>query len=295
MAHGLIIRSANDGSYTTALHISGSIAKFAELMNARAKEIGCRNSHFQNSNGLPDPEHYTTAYDLALIAREAMKNPLFREVARTRKYQITRSTNQEDTWLISKNKYLQWDPTTDGIKTGYTVAAGHCFVGTAVRKGYRTLTVILASKDWKTDYKALTDWAFANYSQEQVAPAGAVLARATVRGGSVQDIALQLASPVFCACRNGQKPKIAIAIEPLETLVAPVAKGQAAGFAVVSDGLGWSFRAPLVAAGAVGRPNIIAQVSGGHWSFFFLAGTLGASAYMIRRKARRMAFGARSR
>ena len=124
MLTALMLRSANDGCYAVAVRLAGSVDKFADMMNARAKEIGCTGTHFHNPNGLNDPQHYTTAHDLALIGREAMRNPLFASVVKTYKARIDRSINVKDEWMVNHDKRLLKDPTCDGIKTGWTVPAG---------------------------------------------------------------------------------------------------------------------------------------------------------------------------
>lgn len=295
MAYALLLRSANDGSYATAVHISGSVEKFADLMNQRAKEIGCTNTHFVNPNGLPDPNHVTSAMDLARIAREAMKNERFREIAHTRKHQVSRDLNLEDTWLISKNKFLAWDPTNEGIKTGYTAAAGQCFVGASTRNGMRILTVVLASKDWKSDYKALNDWAYARYSLAKVEPAGAKAGKAKVLGGAKETVGLAIESDIFYPRTGKREPDLKMKVYGMKGLSAPIKKGQRAGSAIFSDGSGWTYTAPLVATEEVGYGSLVAQATNMHWSSYALAGMLGVGAIAVRKKARRMASGARRR
>ena len=128
MLYAMMLRSANDACYAVAMHISGSVDKFADLMNARAKEIGCTHTHFDNPNGLNDKLHYTTAHDLALIGRQAMSYEPFRDIVRTEKTKINRGTNWRDLWMVNHNKILKRDPTCDGIKTGWTPAAGPCLL-----------------------------------------------------------------------------------------------------------------------------------------------------------------------
>lgn len=293
MAYALLLRSANDGCYATAMHISGSVEKFAELMNQRAKEIGCTNSHFANPNGLPDPNHTTTAMDLARIAREAMKNERFREIAHTRKHQVSRDLNLEDTWLISKNKFLAWDPTNEGIKTGYTAAAGQCFVGASTRKGMRILTVVLASKDWKNDYKSLNDWAFAHYKLSTYESAGTKVGAAEVMGGAKATVGLALEGDVKYPSGGASTPNLKMKVYGIKGLSAPIKKGQRAGSAIFSDGSGWNYTAPLVAVEEVGYGSLVARATHMHWSSYALAGMLGVGAIAVRKKARRMASGAR--
>ncbi|RYG17024.1 D-alanyl-D-alanine carboxypeptidase, partial [bacterium] len=111
MLAALMLRSANDGCYAVAVQLAGSVEKFSDMMNERARQIGCTGTHFHNPNGLNDPEHYTTARDLALIGREAMKNPLFASVVKTYKIKIDRNINKKDTWMVNHNKLLPKDAT----------------------------------------------------------------------------------------------------------------------------------------------------------------------------------------
>lgn len=289
IAYGLMVRSANDGAYAVAIHIAGSVPEFATMMNERAKRIGCKSTHFTNPNGLHDPNHYSTARDLMMIAREAMKNPMFRQVAATRKHWIERDLNLEDQWLISKNHFLEHDPSTNGIKTGYTRPAGHCFVGSATRNGYRFISVILASDAWKDDHKALINWAFKYFERSVVAQRGQVVGSLAVSGGPAEGIPVKLSEPVYYAHRKGWEPQLKSVIEPQAGLRLPVEEGQKVGFATYSDGTGWSVRVPVFAAARV-SPFLASTAGVGHpWTTLLFAGMLGAGAYALRKKARRYA------
>lgn len=164
MLYGLMLRSANDGASTIARKIAGSEEKFATLMNQRAQEIGCENSLFFTPHGLNHPYHKTTAYDLALIAKEAIQNPWFRQVVGQAQYTVTRTINTKDTLLKNSNKLLEIDSTIQGIKTGYTNPAGRCFVGLISLPDREFITVILKSKNWERDQLALSDWVKATYT-----------------------------------------------------------------------------------------------------------------------------------
>ncbi len=172
MAYALMLRSANDGCYAIAVQMDGSVAGFSARMNKRAKEIGCEHTNFNNPNGLNDTKHKIAAFDLCLIAREALKRPDFSEVVRTQKKVIDRSINYQDRLMISRNKYLWKDPTADGVKTGFTNPAGHTYVGSATREGSQFITSIMNSPHWMDDHKRMIDWAFANYETKMVRPAG---------------------------------------------------------------------------------------------------------------------------
>ncbi len=143
LLYGLMLRSGNDCAETLAVYCSGSVQNFAELMNATAKRIGAVNSNFVNPHGLHDDNHYTTAYDLALISRYAMKNRIFREIVSTKSIQIPFSTRNSKRFLINKNKMLKEFDGSTGIKTGYTKKAGRCLVSSCFRNGMELICVVL--------------------------------------------------------------------------------------------------------------------------------------------------------
>jgi len=265
MLYALLLRSANDGCYAVACHISGSVPAFADLMNKRAKELGCTNTNFHNPNGLNDPLHYTSAHDLALIAREAMKLEAFRDVVKTYKHQIDRSINTKDRTMVSHNKVLPKDPTADGIKTGYTVPAGHCFVGSATRSGFRVITVVLKSDHWQKDSQDMMHWAYANHARMQLVPQNAVIQQAPVAGGVKTTFAV---SP--CCKIDSLVDKSTLSntlahpvLQPMLTanLRAPIKRGQIVGSLIVRDPEGFSQEVPLQADEDV--PEALADKPGG--------------------------------
>lgn len=137
LLYGLMLRSGNDSAATLALHHSGSIEKFAAVMNERAKKIGAKSSNFKNPSGLPDDEHYTTAYDLCTIACYAMKNETFKEIVSTTNY----SGKYKN--FVNKNKILYKYKNANGVKTGYTLKAGRCLVSSAEQNGMDIVCVVL--------------------------------------------------------------------------------------------------------------------------------------------------------
>ncbi|MCE9557792.1 MAG: D-alanyl-D-alanine carboxypeptidase [Armatimonadetes bacterium] len=168
MLKALMLRSANDACYAIAVHVSGSVGDFSKLMNAKAEELGCTETHFVTPNGLHDSMHYTTARDLSTIAREAMKLESFRNVVRLQKSTIKRSVNKSDVTLENRNLWLGKDGSATGIKTGFTRPAGHCLVGSATRNGVSIITVIMKSGDWIRDQENLVDWVFTNASRSHL-------------------------------------------------------------------------------------------------------------------------------
>lgn len=170
--YGILLESANEVTYAAAEHVAGSIPAFAEMMNERAKSIGCLNSNFVNPHGLPDENHYTTAYDMALITREAMKNETFRKITGTRTYQIPPTNKQKETrYLRNHHKFILkqdyiYDGTTGG-KTGFTSKARYTLVTTAKRGDLELICVVLKDDTSKNQYEdtiKLLDFGFNNFN-----------------------------------------------------------------------------------------------------------------------------------
>ena len=292
MLAALMLRSANDGCYAVAVQLAGSVAKFADMMNERARQIGCTGTHFHNPNGLNDPEHYTTARDLALIGREAMKNPLFASIVKTYKIRIERSINTKDTWMVNHNKLLSKDVTVDGIKTGWTVPAGRCFVGSTTRDGWRAITVVMKAKDWQKDTESLNDWVFARYGRRDKFEPGQVVAEVPVAGGSRASVPVVTDRPAYNLVVRGSAPDASHwQVVPVAGLTAPVAHGQQVAELVLTDGDGFEQRVPLLAqsdveATPMARVAHTAQGGGGMW----IGGSLLLGAMAMRSRGRRRGF-----
>ncbi len=248
MLTAIMLRSANDGCYAVAIKLAGSVDKFSDMMNARAKAMGCTGTHFHNPNGLNDPLHYTTARDLAIMGREAMKNPTFASVVKTYKATIERSINKKDDRMVNHNKRLPKDPTCDGIKTGWTVPAGRCFVGSTTRDGWRAITVVLKATDWQKDTSALTDWVYARYGRRDKFEAGKTMGEATVVGGTSATVPVAPERSAYNLVVRGSAPDAShweVAFDP--EVKAPVATGQRVGDLLLWDGDGFEQKIPLLA------------------------------------------------
>lgn len=165
LLYAMMLRSANDTAVAGAVYEAGSVPAFVEEMNAKAKEIGALNTHFVTPNGLYDKNHYSTAYDLALIARYAIQTqPEFSKIIKTQRYKVKRSIHKDD--AVVKNTaytFLRTFPGADGIKTGYVSQAGHCFVGSATRNGWRLIAVALKSNACREDVVNILDYGFSNF------------------------------------------------------------------------------------------------------------------------------------
>lgn len=180
LLYGTLLRSGNDGAIAIAEHVSGSEWEFVNLMNERARELGMTSTHFMNPHGLHDPNHYTTARDMAILARHAMSNPVFRQIAGTRAYNIpetnthrarsitTRHRIMLQTYSGEANSYY-YAPAT-GIKSGYHSMAAYCYVGSASRDGVDLISVVLCSGryDYMRDTQRLFDYGFSQYESVTV-------------------------------------------------------------------------------------------------------------------------------
>jgi D-alanyl-D-alanine carboxypeptidase (penicillin-binding protein 5/6) len=160
LLYGLLIVSGNDAATAIAEHIAGSESKFAEMMTAKARSLGLKHTQFKNSSGLPARNHYTTAYDLAMIARYALQNNLFSQIVKTKVATVPSYKKGETQQLVNHNKLLWRYPYTTGIKTGYTAKAGKCLVASAERNKTTLIAVVLKSSTMYTDSKKLFEYGF---------------------------------------------------------------------------------------------------------------------------------------
>ncbi|SHN20229.1 D-alanyl-D-alanine carboxypeptidase family protein [Gracilibacillus kekensis] len=160
LVYGLMLRSGNDAAVAISEHVGGSEEGFTYLMNEKAKWIGMNNSHFDNPHGLDSENHYSSAYDMAILTKYAMENPVFREISSTSSY----SAKSRDYPWINKNKLLtHLYKYSNGGKTGYTRAAGRTLVSTAEKNGQTLIAVTLnASNDWQ-DHIQLFEWGFKEF------------------------------------------------------------------------------------------------------------------------------------
>lgn len=183
LLYGLMLPSGNDAAVEIARNIDGDRAVFVERMNAKARELGLDNTNFTNPHGLDNRQHYSSAYDLAMLGRYAMQNEEFRRVVGTVDYQLAPPS---DYGLHNGNSLLGNYPGANGIKIGWTNRAGWTLVASAERDGHRVLVTVLNSKDRDSDSAALLDWAFATYRWDPITPRTAATLRMMQRLGQGQ-------------------------------------------------------------------------------------------------------------
>lgn len=227
LVYGLMLRSGNDSAVAIACHIGGSVEGFAEMMNARAEELGALNTHFVNPHGLPADGHYTTAYDLALICREAMLNPMFAEIVGTKNYRATTGTVVRS--MQNKDKLLWQYEGALGIKTGYTKAAGKCLTFAAQREGMTVVGAELNAPNMFPDAMALMDQAFAEYSMYDMVKEGETVMRMQVEGGYRELLTLCTGGSISVPVKKSEGIRLTPQIKLNEDIKAPVYKGDVLG------------------------------------------------------------------
>jgi len=250
LLHALLLESANDAAVALAKAVSGDVESFVDLMNKRAKELGANNTHFANPNGLPDETHVTTVRDMALIAREAYENELFRDIVHTVSYAIAPTEKQpESRYLKNGNRFLwgtgsgnqiyydgNWIdikyPIVDGIKTGYTIAAQQCLVATASKGGRRVITAVFKSqqKNIYTDTRRLIDFGLDSFENMTLSNKGERIMTADISGGKEAFLEVISGENLIQTVPAGT-PKDAVKseIHLHENLNAPVAQGELVG------------------------------------------------------------------
>ncbi len=231
LLYGLMLRSGNDAATAIAYHIAGSIEEFANLMNKKAKSIGANNTNFTNPHGLHDDMHYTTAYDLALITREALLNDKFKEIVSTKKWVSNRKGGYKV--FYNKNKTLQQFPGGDGVKTGYTRASGRCLVTSATRNEMQVIAVVLNDYNWFQDCYNLMNNAFEKYNPYKAIEKNRPIFSVDVDKGKKDKINLASAEDIILPLTKEEEEKINIVYETETIYSAPITKGTILGKAKV--------------------------------------------------------------
>ena len=161
--------TTKDAAVAIAEYIGGTEENFVDMMNKKAKDLGCKNTHFKNPHGLDEEDHYTTAYDLSLIARELIKYPLALKITST--YEDYIEVSGENHWLVNTNKLIRFYSGMDGLKTGYTDNAGYCLTATMEKNNMRLISIVMGedSKDNRTnDTISMMEYGFNNYGSQTI-------------------------------------------------------------------------------------------------------------------------------
>lgn len=258
---GMIIQSGNDASVALAEQVAGSEAAFAELMNYQAQQLGMTGSHFVNSTGLPHPEHYMSARDIATLAAALIRDfPTHYAWYAEKQY----SYNGISQW--NRNKLLWRDPSVDGVKTGHTESAGYCLVASAKREQMRLISVVLGTSGEEArtqESQTLLNYGFRFFETHRLYGAGDALARARVWKGDTQELPLGLASNLYVTIPRGSYKALKATLDLNTEILAPAQKGQTYG--TVNVTLDGEIRAqrPLVALQDVAEGNLVQRLMDG--------------------------------
>lgn len=255
LLYGLMLSSGNDAAVAIAVHIGRGVEQFAAMMNQRAKQLGAVNTNFVTPNGLPNDEHYTTAYDLALIASAAMQNEAFREIVSTQYYRA--ETGAVPRTFKNKNKILWNYEGGNGVKTGYTKAAGRCLVFAAERDGMQLVGVVLACPNMFEDAAALLDYGMDNYEMSPLVSQGDRVANVFVERGMKNRLALLAPGDIMVPVEKDGGTRYRTRVVLADTICAPVQKGETCGYVeVLEDNGALRTRFELVAEEAVDEATV---------------------------------------
>lgn len=229
---GMIIQSGNDASVALAEHVAGSEEVFAQMMNTEARRLGMDNTNFTNSTGLPDKDQYVTARDMAILARS-----LIRDFPEYYRWYSQKSFTFNKIKQPNRNKLLYQDPSVDGLKTGYTKAAGYCLVTSAKRGEQRLITIVMGTKGPNTrakESRSLLNYGFRFFETHKLYATAQELIKPRVWKGESEQVGVGVAEDIFLTIPRRSYDRLKAETRLNGTLTAPVSKGQELGRLVIS-------------------------------------------------------------
>ncbi len=255
---GMIIQSGNDASVALAEHSAGSEGAFAQLMNQYAKRLGLTDTHFVNSTGLPDPEHYTTAQDMATVARA-----LIRDFPEQYQWHAIQKFTYNGITQYNRNKLLWRDKSVDGIKTGHTEAAGFCLVASAKRDGMRLISAVMGTESEKArarETQSLINYGFRFFQTRRLYKGREPLKQVRAWKGETEMIDVGLTDDLFVTVPRGQYKNLEASLQLDGQIIAPVEQGQRLGMLSLSLGGRRLFERPLVSLQTVEEGTLWRQL-----------------------------------
>ncbi len=257
MLKGMIIQSGNDASIALAEHLSGSEEAFSDLMNRHARELGMTNTHFVNATGLPHPDHYTSAADIATLSRSIIAEFPEHYAWYAEKEYVFNGIRQGN-----RNLLLYRDPTVDGIKTGHTENAGYCLAASAKRGDMRLISVVMAMASEQARARAsqeLLNYGFRFYETRRLYQASEQIAQSRVWKGAAETVGLGVPADLWLTIPRGTAEQLAATPEAPRDLVAPVAEGTPVGRLRITLAGEQFAEAPLVPLAAVAEGSLWRQ------------------------------------
>lgn len=256
---GLIIQSGNDAAVALAEHVAGSEDAFAILMNKEATRLGTTGTNFVNASGMPDPNHYTTPYDIAKIAQATiLEYPKFYEWYAIKEYTYNKITQK------NRNTLLWQDKSVDGVKTGHTEAAGYCLVASAKRDGTRLLSVIMGTESKAARAKEsskLLNYGFRFFETRKILSGTAALKTVKIWKGDADQVQVGVVRDVYMTYPRGQRDKLKAQMVMSTPLEAPVRKGQQLGSVIINLDGKKQKSVPLVALSGIGEGGFFSRMT----------------------------------
>ncbi|MDD2497998.1 MAG: D-alanyl-D-alanine carboxypeptidase [Desulfitobacteriaceae bacterium] len=260
LLYALLLRSANDAAAVIAAAVGGSEADFIQLMNDKVRELGLKDTHYVNPHGLHDEDHYSSAYDLAMITREALTYEEFRKVIMTDRHILPWPGHEYSRVVHNRNNLLDTFDGADGVKTGYTSQAGSCLVGSATRNGMQLIAVVLHSDGMYDDTAKLLEYGFKNYEAQQLISKGKVFGKVPVEFGKTSEVRAVAARGLSTAMRKTERDQVEQRIDLPAKVQAPIEKGQNLGTVTVKIGTDTFMRVDLVAGESVKNGSFLAAL-----------------------------------
>jgi len=263
LLHGMIVQSGNDASVVLAEGVAGTVEQFVDLMNRQAQAWGLKNTQFKNVTGMSEPGHYSSARDLSVIAAR-----LIQDHAEHYGYYKVREYTYNKIKQGNRNQLLARDPSVDGLKTGYTAAAGYCLITSAQREfpngKRRLLTVVLgtASKEARAnESQKLLNWGYSAWDGLRLYEGGKTLAEVEVWKGQAKKAKLSVAQSVFVTVPRGEGAKLQTELKRTDPLIAPLQKGQRVGSLTVKSAAGAPLaELPVVVQEAVPEAGLMGRL-----------------------------------
>ena len=236
LVKGIAIASGNDAAVAMAEFIGGSTEEFVNRMNQRANELGLKDTHFMNVHGLDSENHYSSAYDMAMIARELLQHSKILDFTSLYEDYLYKPDGSK-TWLVNTNKLVRFYEGVDGLKTGYTTGAGYCLTGTAKRNGMRFITVVMgedSSEHRSSDTTNMFQYAFANYEVHSIIKTSDVITTVPVKKGVKSNVEVYVRNPISDLTKKNEEKSYTYQTD-IEELTAPLKNGDVVGRLKVLD------------------------------------------------------------
>jgi len=261
LLRGVVVQSGNDATVALAQYVSGSEDAFVSIMNQYAKQLGMKNTHFANSTGLPHKDHYSTAHDLAILARA-----LIHDYPGEYKLHSIKQFTYDNIKQLNRNTLLWRDDSVDGVKTGHTESAGYCLVASAKRDGMRLISVVMGTPSEEArarDSQTLLNYAFRFYETHKLYAANQSITNSRIWKGDKDDFDLGIDKDLWVTIPRGKYKELDASINIPPVIIAPVQKGSVQGSLKVSlDGKQLAMR-PLIALDTVNKGSLLDRLEDG--------------------------------